>query len=171
MSRSYPHRYKVLSGEFAGLVSQGEQIGYQDYPDQFVVEKFDSHQVSAFVQTQTDKGLYNGIWLNEVSRPLYRPLPVQGVRAPKVEITEEGVNYDDVFMDLCVPFDRYGNEIKEGDTLMIASKNEVRRVSVVTIAKKPYQAVYGIVNRKLTVRDDAENQTLTINDPRATVKV
>jgi hypothetical protein len=27
------------------------------------------------------------------------------------------------------------------------------------------------VNRKLTVRDEVENQTLTINDPRATVKI
>jgi hypothetical protein len=72
---------------------------------------------------------------------------------------------------LCVPFDRYGNEIKEGDMIMIASKNEVRRVEVIKIAKKPYMASYGIMNRKLTVRDDVEDQTLTINDPRATVKV
>jgi hypothetical protein len=47
----------------------------------------------------------------------------------------------------------------------------VRRVTVIKIAKKPFMASYGIVNRKLTVRDEAEDQTLTINDPRATVKV
>lgn len=171
MSRTYKHRYKVLSGELQGLVTEGFQIGYQDYLNQFSIEKLDSNEISAFVQKQQDKGLYEGIWLSEPAKAIHRPLPVQGVRQPKVEITDEGVNYDDVFMDLCVPFDRYGNEIKVDDIIMVASKNEVRRVQVVAIATKPHMATYGIMNRKLTVRDHEENQTLTINDPRSTVKV
>ena len=171
MSRFYPHRYKVLSGEHQGLVSEGEQIGVQDYPNQFVAEKFDSHQVSAMSKAKYDQGLYEGIWLSEIQQPMYRPVPHKLGRQPNIEITEEGVSYDDIYMDLCVPFDRYGIEIKEGDVLMIASKNEVRRVEVVKIAKKPFMASYGVMNRKLTVYDDKEDQTLTINDPRATVKV
>ena len=171
MSRVYMKRYKVLSGPMKGLVADGQQIGTQDYPNQFVIEQMTYEQITAKRDESYKRGECEGIWLNEVASPLYRPLPVQGVRPPKVEITEEGVNYDDTYMDLCVPFDRYNNEIKEGDMIMIASKNEVRRVKVVKIAKKPFIASYGIVNRKLTVRDEVENQTLTINDPRATVKV
>lgn len=171
MARTYLHRYKVLSGPTKGMVTDGVQIGVQDYPEQFVKEGWTSEAIQAFVKKQYENGVYEGIWLNEAQQPIYRPLPIQGVRTPKIEITEEGVNYDDVYMDLCVPFDRYNNEIKVGDTLMIASKNEVRRVEVIAIAKKPYMASYGIMNRKLTVRDNVEEQTLTINDPRATVKV
>jgi len=174
MSRSYPHRYKVLTGNHQGLVSDGQQIGYQDYPDQFVDQRplaMTHEQIRAIQQDKHNKGIYDGIWLNEVQQPIYRPIPVQCVYRPKTEITDEGVNYDDVYMDLCVPFDRYGNEIKVGDMIMIASKNEVRRVEVVKISKNPFMVSYGIMNRKLTVRDEAEDQTLTINDPRATVKV
>lgn len=143
-----------------GLISDGQQIGFQDYPEQFVIEGWDSHTIVA-----KTSGKKEGIWLTE-----------QGVRIQRNDyrnttITEEGVSYGDDFMDLCVPFDRYNNEIREGDTLMIASKNEVRRVKVIKVAVKPFMASYGIMNRKLTVRDEAEDQTLTINDPRATVKV
>jgi len=171
MSRHYTHRYKVLSGPMQGLVTNGRQIGEQDYPEQFLIEKMTHEQIMAKRDEHYNRNGCSGIWLNEPEKAIYLPKPVQGVRVPKIEITDEGVNYDDVYMDLCVPFDRYGNEIKEGDMIMIASKNEVRRVEVIKIAKKPYMASYGIMNRKLTVRDDEENQTLTINDPRATVKV
>lgn len=171
MVRNYPHRYKVLSGHLIGQIFDGQQIGVQDYPDQFAKESFTHDQIRALQDLRYKQGLTEGIWLNEPKLALYRPLPVQGGYRPKIEITDEGVNYDDVYMDLCVPFDRYGVEIKVGDTIMIASKNEVRRVKVEKIAKKPFMASYGIVNRKLTVRDDLEDQTLTINDPRATVKV
>jgi hypothetical protein len=160
MARTYNHRYKVLTGTMKGLVSDGQQIGFQDYPDQFVKEGWDSHTIVA-----KTSGKKEGIWLTEqcvrVQRNDYR----------NTTITEEGVAYGDDFMDLCVPFDRYNNEIHVGDTLMIASKNEVRRVEVIKIAAKPFQASYGIMNRKLTVRDEAEDQTLTINDPRSTVKI
>lgn len=171
MARTYKHRYKVLSGDLKGLVSDGQQIGTQDYPDQFVIEQMTHEQITAKQRDMYDRGEIEGVWLDEVSRPMYRPRPIQGVRPPKIDITDEGVNYDDVYMDLCVPFDRYNNEINVGDTLMIASRNEVRRVTVIKIAKTPFMASYGIMNRKLTVRDEAEDQTLTINDPRATVKV
>ncbi len=170
MARTYPHRYKILTGDLKGLVSDGQQIGVQDYPEQFVIEQMTYEQITAKQRDMYDRGEIEGIWLDEASRPMYRPIPKLGSQ-PKIEITDEGVNYDDVYMDLCVPFDRYNNEINVGDTLMIASKNEVRRVTVIKIAKKPFMASYGIMNRKLTVRDEAEDQTLTINDPRATVKV
>ena len=160
MARTYLHRYKVLSGPMKGLITDGVQIGFQDYPEQFVKEGWDSHTIVA-----KTSGKKEGIWLTEpgerVQRNDYR----------NTTITEEGVSYGDDYMDLCVPFDRYNNEIKVGDTLMIASRNEVRRVEVIKIATKPFQASYGIMNRKLTVRDNTEDQTLTINDPRATVKV
>ena len=160
MSRVYLHRYKVLSGSLQGMVTEGVQIGFQDYPEQFAIEGWDSHTI---VTKTSDKK--EGIWLSEpgvrVQRNDYR----------NTTITAEGVSYGNDYMDLCVPFDRYNNEIKVDDILMIASKNEVRRVQVVKIADKPFQASYGIMNRKLTVRDHEENQTLTINDPRATVKV
>lgn len=171
MARKYLHRYKILSGHLTDLVSDGQQIGVQDYPEQFFTEKMSPDQIMSCQQAKHALGFWEGIWLDKVKQPIYRPLPVQGVRQPKTEITEEGVNYDDVYMDLCVPFDRYGNEISVGDTLMIASTNEVRRVQVIAIAKKPFMAGYGIVHRKLTVRDDLEDQTLTINNPRSTVKI
>ena len=170
MARYYTHRYEVLSGPMKGMVTDGVQIGVQDYPEQFILEKMSHEQIRAMQDDKYQRGLTEGIWLNEAKAPLYRPIPKLG-HPPKKEITEAGANYDDVYLDLCVPFDRYNNEIKVGDTLMIASRNEVRRVEVVAIAKKPYIAGYGIVNRKLTVRDNVEEQTLTINDPRATVKV
>ena len=171
MARYYIHRYKVLTGPMKGMVTDGVQIGVQDYPEQFIKEGWNTDTILAFSKKQHENGLYEGIWLNEPQKPLHRPTPIQGVRPPKIEITDEGVNYDDTYMDLCVPFDRYNNEIREGDTIMIASKNEVRRVEVIKIAKKPFMASYGIMNRKLTVRDHEAEQTLTINDPRATVKV
>lgn len=160
MARHYPHRYRVLSGAHAGEVHDGVQIGLQDYPDQF--KTMTPEQVQAHIHAQTSK---EGIWLTG-----------PGVRVARNDhrnttITNEGVSYGTDYMDLCVPFDRYGNEIAVGDTLMIASRNEVRRVQVVKIAVKPFMASYGIMNRKLTVYDSEEDQTLTINDPRATVKI
>ena len=170
MARHYIHRYKVLTGPMTGMVSDGQQIGVQDYPEQFIVEKLSYEQIRAVQDDKYHRGMTEGIWLNEAQQPLYRNIPKLG-SGLNITITEEGVNYDNTYMDLCVPFDRYNNEIREGDTIMIASKNEVRRVEVIKIAKKPFMASYGIMNRKLTVRDHEGEQTLTINDPRATVKV
>ena len=170
MSRVYMHRYKVLTGPMKGLVSDGQGIGCQDYPDQSKIENLTHEQLMAKQRSMYDRGERDGIWLDEVSRPMYLPLPIQGVRPPKVEITEEGVNYDDTYMDLCVPFDRFNKEIFVGDTIYISSKNEVIPCVVEKISKKPFQASYGIMNRKLTVRPIEGGTAKTINDPRSTVK-
>lgn len=168
--RVYRHRYKVLSGTYSGLVTDGVQIGYQDYPDQFQKENMTFDQIRDIQKAKQDQGLFEGIWLELVQQPLYRPVRKLGTQ-PKVDITDEGVTYNDIYMDLCVPFDRYGNEIHVGDTVMVASKNEVRRAVVTKIASKPNMASYGIMQRKLTVRDELEQQTLTIADSRATVVI
>jgi hypothetical protein len=168
------HRYRVLSGPCAGMTSDGQQIGVQDRLNQIQELQqagADSDQVMALIETLRkslyEKGLTEGIWLNGPGCAVYRPLN----RPPRVIITDEGVEYDGAYIDLCVPFDRNNREIFVGDILHAAVKNEVRQVEVKRIAAKPYMAGYGIMNRKLTVYDVAEDQTLTINDPRSTIKV
>jgi len=159
MSRVYMHRYKILSGPMKGLIGEGIQIGFQDYPEQFVKEGWDSHTIVA-----RTSGKKEGIWMLEhnerVQRNDYR----------NTTIAEEGVSYGDDFMDLCVPFDRFNKEIFVGDTIYISSRNEVIPCIVEKIAKKPFQASYGIMNRKLTVRPTEGGTAKTINDPRSTVK-
>jgi hypothetical protein len=159
MSRIRIHRYKVLSGPMKGLVGEGIQIGFQDYPEQFVKEGWDSHTIVAKIS-----GKYEGIWMLEqnerVQRNDYR----------NTVISEEGVSYGDDYMDMCVPFDRFNKEIFVGDTIYISSKNEVIPCVVEKIDKKPFQASYGIMNRKLTVRPTEGGTAKTINDPRSTVK-
>ena len=81
------------------------------------------------------------------------------------------MNYSDDYMDLCVPFDRFGREIFVGDTIYISSCNEVIPCVVEKIAKKPFQASYGIMNRKLTARPIEGGSAKSITDPRSTVKV
>jgi len=169
MKRQYIRQYRVLSGPLAGMVSNGIQIGEQDYPDQWKIESLTHDQILEQRNRVQAQGLFSGIWLIDTQQVVRRPLPVQGGYRSKVEITPEGVNYDDVYMDLCVPHDRYGNEIHVGDTLIVASKNEARRVVVERFAAKPVMASYGIMQRKITVRDELEQQTLTINDCFATI--
>ena len=169
MSRVYMHRYKVLTGPMKGLVADGQQIGTQDYPEQFKIENMTHEQIMAKQRDMYHQGMCDGIWLNEVSSPMYRPISKLGTQ-PKVTFDEEGVNYDDTYMDLCVPFDRFNKEIFVGDTIYISSKNEVIPCVVEKIAKKPFQASYGIMNRKLTVRPIEGGTAKTINDPRSTVK-
>jgi hypothetical protein len=159
MARTYTHRYKILSGPMKGLVAEGVQIGFQDYPDQFVKEGWDSHTIVA-----KTSGKSESIWLTE-----------QGVRIQRNDyrntiFSEEGVSYGDDFMDMCVPFDRFNKEIFVGDTIYVAVKNEVIPCIVEKIAKTPDAAGYGIVNRKLSVRPIEGGPIKTINDPRATVK-
>jgi hypothetical protein len=170
MSRVYIHRYKVLTGPLKGFVGEGVQIGVQDYPDQFKNEQLTTDQITCLWQDKYNKGLGEGIWINEVKQPFYRLISGPGLRQPKVETTDEGVNYDDVYMDLCVPFDRFNKEIFVGDTIYISSKNEVIPCVVEKIAKKPFMASYGIMNRKLTLRPTEGGTAKTINDPRSTVK-
>ena len=170
MSRNYTHRYKVLSGVNAGLVSDGMQIGTQEYPEQYVKENLTHPEIMALQKRQHQDNKWEGIWLNDIQQPMYRPL--NGIaHHNRQTVTEEGVNYDDVYMDLCVPFDRYGNEVKVGDMVIVASKNEARRAKITKIAKLPYFGGYGIYSRKVTVRDDEENQTLVIINSRSMIKL
>ena len=167
--RRYLHKYKILTGEHAGETHLGYQIGEQEYLDQITLEDLTYPDIISLRDRQYALNRCNGIWLIEPEVAVYCPVPVPG-KPPKVEITTEGVNYDDVYMDLCVPYDRFNNEIQVGDQIYVASSNEVRLVRVERIANKPFHASYGIMNRKLTVHDGYEPQTLTINNPRATVK-
>lgn len=73
--------------------------------------------------------------------------------------------------DLVIPFDKYNQEIFVGDELYVASKNAVRRVTVTKIAPKATFSSYGILIRKLTVKDLDDGQTLVINESRDTVKI
>lgn len=151
MSRAYPQRYKILSGPLTGQIFDGVEIAAQDYPDQCKVEG-------------CAKGEFYGVWLNEpkvkINRDNYR----------NVVILDEGVNYNDAYLDLCVPFDRFGNEIFVGDTIYISSNNEVIPCVVEKIAKKPYMANYGVMGRKLTARPTEGGMAKTIGDSRSTVK-
>ena len=151
MTRIRTHRYKVLAGCLKDGVFEGQEIGAQDYPDQAKIEG-------------CAKGEFYGVWLNEpkvkLNRTDYRD----------VTITDEGVNYSNEYMDLCTPFDRFNKEIFVGDTLYVSSLNEVVPCIVEKIAKKPFMASYGIMNRKLTVRPVEGGAAKTINDPRSTVK-
>jgi hypothetical protein len=151
MSRVYIHRYKVLSGPLKNGIFEGQEIGAQEYLDQYKIEG-------------SAKGTEHGVWLNEpevkINRTNYRD----------VTFTDEGVSYSNDYMDLCVPFDRFNKEIFVGDTIYISSKNEVIPCVVEKIAKKPFMASYGIMNRKLTLRPTEGGTAKTINDPRSTVK-
>lgn len=151
MSRIRIHSYKVLSGPMKDGIFEGQEIGAQEYLDQYKIEG-------------SAKGELSGVWLNEpevkINRTDYRD----------VTITDEGVNYSNDYMDLCVPFDRFNKEIFVGDTIYVSSSNEVVPCIVEKIAKKPFQASYGIMNRKLTVRPIEGGTAKTINDPRSTVK-
>ena len=151
MSRIYLHRYKVLVGPLSGKVFEGQEIGAQEYLDQAKIEG-------------VAKGTLYGVWLNEpkvkINRNEYRDLT----------ITDEGANYSNDYMDLCVPFDRFNKEIFVGDTIYVSSNNEVVPCIVEKIAKKPFMASYGIVNRKITARPLEGGIAKTIGDPRSTVK-
>lgn len=169
MIRTRHHHYKLLSGPLACQMFLGEQIGIQEYPEQISKEQMSSGAITSLRERQYSLNRYEGIWLYDINQAVYRPVPVVG-KPPKVEILPEGVVYDGVYQDLCTPFDRYNRMICVGDEIYVSSSNEVRLVKVVKIADRPFQASYGIMNRKLTVRDELEGQTLTINDPRSTVK-
>lgn len=151
-------RFKILKGQFANQVVDGIDIGYQDYPEQFAKESFTYQQHQKRYETHNQ-----AIWLNEPQVRVERTDP------RNVKITPEGVNYSNDFIDLCTPFDRYSKEIFVGDELYVAVKNEVRKATVTKIAEKPFQASYGIMWRKLTVKDD-NGYTITINDYRTTIK-
>lgn len=159
MANCFKHRkrFRVLVGFIAHQVYDGFEIGIQRYPDQFKLENLTYEQIMKMHQTD-----HSGIWLSELNTKIEHTDP------RNVTITDEGVNYSNNYIDLCVPFDRNGTEISVGDYLYAAVRNEVRKVKVTKIAKKPFHAT-GAMVRKLTVVDE-EQQTLTINYPYSTVK-
>jgi hypothetical protein len=152
MSRVYLHRYKVLNGSLLGQVFDGQEIGSQKYLDQLKIEGFATDTVY-------------GVWLNE---PKVK-IPLTEYR--NIILTDEGLNYNNEYMDLCIPFDRFNNEIFVGDTIYISTSNNVVPCIVEKISKKPFMANYGIVNRKITARPIEGGPAKTIGDPRSTVKV
>lgn len=167
MSRTYLHCYKILSSLHAGSIHYGVQIGSQQFPGQFTGLTHDV--VMKLQEAMHKRNQCHGIWLNDVEQAVY--LPVPNGRPPKVEITEQGVNYDDVYIDLCVPFDRFNNVIFVGDEVYASIGNEVVPCVVEKIAKKPYMASYGTMQRKITVRMLEGGTARTVNDSRTMVKV
>lgn len=165
-NRIYLHRYRIKTGPYAGFYGDGVQIGVQDYLDQIEIEKMTHSQVQNLWKDKFDRGLGEGIWLFKLGVAVHPQI----VKGPVIQIDEEGAHYYNDYVDFCVPFDRHNREIFVGDHLYASIKGEVRQVEVKKIAAKPYMANYGIMNRKLTVYDAIEDQTLTINDPRSTIK-
>jgi hypothetical protein len=166
MKRTYLHRYRLLSGPHAGKVFEGEQIGYQDFPGQFDQEKIKGHDLWTALVNDKAKSNTEGVFLYGINQVVRRT----SVREDyKMEVGETVV-YDEIYEDLVAPFDRYNDEIKVGDVVYVAVKNEVRTGEVVKIAPKVYMASYGVMQRKITVRDHTEQRTLVINDSRAAIK-
>ena len=153
------HRYKIITGQFAGRVVDGFQIGVFAYPDQIQIENLDHTQVTALYQTNKE-----GFWYPEEQVKIEFEKRIDSNSVGTV------VDYGNV-QDLVIPFDKYNQEIFVGDELYVASKNAVRRVTVTKIAPKATFASYGILIRKLTVKDLDDGQTLVINESRDTIKI
>ena len=151
------HRYKIITGQFAGRVVDGFVIGIQDYPDQFKTENLTPDQVTALWQTNKE-----GFWYPEANVKI----PFEN----RIQTVDQVVDYGNV-QDLVIPFDKYNQEIFVGDTLYVASKNAVRLATVTKIAPKATMASYGILIRKITVKDVDDGQTLVINQSRDTIKI
>ena len=152
------HRYRIVTGPHAGRVVEGFQIGYTAYPDQVAIEKLSHVQVMDLYQTNKE-----GFWIpgDNVKIDFENRIDSRSITTV--------VNYGNV-EDLVITFDKYNQEIFVGDELYAASKNAVRRVKVTKIADKPVWTSNGI-QRKLTVKDVDDGQTLVINESRDTVKV
>ncbi len=153
------HRYKVITGKFAGQVVDGYQIGVQDYLDQIKTENMPHPQVMELYSRNKE-----GFWNIEAGEKIEFERRIDSTAVGAV------VDYGNV-QDLVIPFDKYNKEIFVGDTLFIASKNAVRRAVVTKIAPKATFASGGVLIRKLTVKDLDDDQTLTINQSRDTIKV
>lgn len=166
MARSFKHRFKILTGPLAGQVDDGFMIGSQDFPDQY--KSMDHESIVAHRNAAFGQGRGEGVWLSTLGQAVYQVMQAQG--SPIRSITADGMQYGNEYLDMNIPFDRNGDEIKVDDMLYVAVKNEVRLVKVVAIAAKPFMASYGIIHRKLTVYDADEDRKLTINDPGATIK-
>jgi hypothetical protein len=153
-------RIKVIE---TNSVHDAFQIGYQDYPNQMKIE---SLNYLVLLDKRQKLNQSEGYWLIDIQKPIYKIYDKRNIT-----ISDLGVNYDNVLIDMCTPFDRNNQQIFVGDQIYVAVKNEVRLVTVTKIAKQPYLSGYGIYNRKLTVFDKNNNQTITINNPFATIKI
>ncbi len=153
------HRYQIVTGPFAGRVVDGFPLGIQLYPDQIAIEKPTPDQVQ-------------DMWRNNPEGFWYPEEKVKIVFENRIDsrAVDTVVDYGNV-QDLVITFDKYNQEIFVGDELYVASKNAVRRVTVTKIAPKATFASYGILIRKLTVKDLDDGQTLVINESRDTVKI
>jgi hypothetical protein len=129
MAKNHLRKYLILVGPLQGKVVMGRQIGYLLSPDDVDV-----------------RDTMVGIWVEEFSQKVCYE------QHANIVITRQGAWYGDSFIDLCVTYDRLGNEIDIGDTIYFSSKNEVVRGIVEKIDVKATYANYGIINRKMKVR-------------------
>ena len=151
------HRYKVVTGKHAGKVVEGFHIGHMLYPDQIAIEKMEHEQVMSLYTTNKD-----GFWCPELAEKIDFESKISSANVGEV------VDYGNVH-DLVITFDKYNKEIFVDDILYAAVKNAVRRVKVTKITKTATFALYGILQRKLTVTDLDTGKTLTINESRDTI--
>lgn len=150
-------RFKIQSGKYSGQIVDGFMIGIQNYPDQIKIENLNAQQIQDLWKDNKE-----GFWYPEEN--------VKISFEERIKHIGETIDYGNV-EDLVIPFDSYGVEIFNGDTLYVASKNVVRRAVVTKIAPNATMASYGVINRKITVKCEDDGQTLVINNSRDTVKI
>ncbi len=172
MANGQRRRYKLLITPHIGFVGDGETIGYQDFPNQFV--DMPNTQIQKICADKRTADLSYGIWIYDLQKAFYLPI-LQTHRYrngpdPDYVVSDEGIRLFDTYVDLCTPFDRYGNEVDVNDTVAFAVTNHVHRGIVTKISKNIFG--YNIsYDRKLTVRDTVEDRAYTINDPYRVVKL
>ena len=153
------HRYKVITGKFAGQTIEAYGIGYMAYPDQIKNENMNHEAVMNLYKVNRE-----GVWYEAAAEKIEFERRIDSTSVGTV------VDYGNI-QDLVITFDKYNNEIFVGDELYAAVKNAVRRVKVTKIAPKATFASGGVLIRKITVVDLDSGQTLTINQSRDTVKI
>lgn len=153
------HRFHITTGPFAGRTVDGFVIGVMNYPDQIAKESLTPDQVTNLYQINKE-----GFWYPEEN------IKIEFEGRLNSNTINTVADYGNV-QDLVIPFDKYNQEIFVGDELYIASKNAVRKATVTKIAPKVTFASYGILIRKITVKDVDDGQTLVINQSRDTIKI
>ena len=151
----------MLSGQYTGQILDGMNIDYWDYPNQANVENIGPYDYQKRREMR-DKN-YPGIWIRDLDVKIeYDP------RTP-ITIENDGVHYGTDFIDLCLPFDRYGEELTVGNIVMIAVSNSVKIATITRI--KNITKYNGEYVRSITCRDKHEQKTHSITDSYATVKI